>query len=193
MSDTAFNKRVELALSDSSLHIALERVTSRFTTLRHNGLASLPYADEVRDRARLIRAHTLSRLDSYLAQFANAVEAAGGRVHWAADTAAANGVVVELAKERGAKTVVKGKSMVSEETHLNRALEAAGITVVESDLGEYIIQLAGETPSHIIAPAIHKTKEQVGQLLHEKLGIPLTDDPAQMTAAARAKLREVFL
>ncbi|HLB47939.1 MAG TPA: LutB/LldF family L-lactate oxidation iron-sulfur protein [Anaerolineales bacterium] len=193
MSDTAFNKRVELALSDSSLHIALERVTSRFTTLRHNGFASLPHADEVRDRARLIRAHTLSRLDSYLAQFANSVEAAGGRVHWAADTAAANGVVVELAKERGAKTVVKGKSMVSEETHLNRALEAAGITVVESDLGEYIIQLAGETPSHIIAPAIHKTKEQVGQLLHEKLGIPLTDDPAQMTAAARAKLREVFL
>ncbi len=188
-----FYDRVDDALKNDTLHVALERVTSRFTTLRHDSLASLPHADEVRDRARLIRAHTLSRLDHYLGQFAEAVEAAGGRVHWAADTAAANGVVVELAKKYDAKTVVKGKSMVSEETHLNHALEAAGITVVESDLGEYIIQLAGETPSHIIAPAIHKTKEQVGLLLHERLGTPLTDDPAQMAAAARAKLREVFL
>lgn len=188
-----FHSRVAGALVDDNLHIALNRVTSRFTTLRLNALASLPHADSVRDRARAIRAHTLSRLDIYLAQFADSVEAAGGRVHWAADAHAANRIVAEIAKAARARTVVKGKSMVSEETHLNPALEAEGITVVESDLGEYIIQLAGETPSHIIAPAVHKTKEQVGQLFHEKLGIPLTHDPALLTAAARAKLREVFL
>lgn len=191
--NVTFYDRVADALKNDTLHVALEHVTTRFTALRLNGLASLPDPDAARDRARAIRARTLSRLDHYLAQFAGAVEAAGGRVHWAADTEAANRIAVELAKERGVKTVVKGKSMVSEEIHLNRALEAAAITVVESDLGEYIIQLAGETPSHITAPAIHKTREQVGQLFHEKLGIPFTDDPAQLTAAARARLREVFL
>jgi L-lactate dehydrogenase complex protein LldF len=193
-SNVTFHERVEDALQNRTLHVALDRVTSRFASLRANAFASFPdNGDAVRDRARLIRAHTLSRLDIYLAQFAAAVEAAGGHIHWAATAEAANTLVVQIAKQNNVRSVVKGKSMVTEETHLNHALEAAGLTVIESDLGEYIIQLAGETPSHIIVPAIHKTKEQIGQLLHEKIGMPLTDEPSKMTAAARVKLRDVFL
>ncbi len=191
--NVAFHERVEHALGDAQLHIALDRATGRFTTLRANAFASLPEAEAVRDRARLIRAHTLSRLDTYLAQFADAVEAAGGHVHWAADAEVACRLVVELARARGVRRVVKSKAMVSEEIELNHALEAVGVEVIETDLGEYLIQLAAERPSHIIAPVLHKTKEQIGQLLHDKLGLPLTDDPAQMTAAVRAKLREIFL
>jgi len=188
-----FSQRVASALQDSQLRLALERATSRFTRLRADGLASLPDPDAARDRAREVRVETLRRLDAHLEEFQKQVTGAGGSVHWATDAAEANRIVLELARRSGARLVVKSKSMVTEEVGLNTALESAGIRVVESDLGEYIIQLAGETPSHIIAPAIHKTKEQVGQLLHEKLGIPLTHDPAEMTRAARTALREVFL
>ncbi len=191
--NVTFHERVDDALRDKILHTALDRATGRFQTLRVNALASLPDADAVRDRARLIRAHTLSRLDTYLEQFTANVENAGGHVYFAADANALNEIVNEIARTNNVKTVVKGKSMISEETELNHALEGQGIRVVETDLGEYIIQLAGETPSHIIAPVIHKTKEQIGELLHAKIDIPYTDDPAQMTAAARAKLRDEFL
>jgi L-lactate dehydrogenase complex protein LldF len=188
-----FQRRAAQALADSMLRAALDRAVEHFTTGWVKGMASLPEADVLRDHARRIRAHTVSRLDSYLIQFAEAVEAAGGHVHWARDALEANQVVCDLARSRGVRLAVKAKSMLSEEIGLNHALEAVGISVIESDLGEYINQLAGERPSHIIAPAIHKTKEQVGQLLHEKLGIPLTHDPTEMTMAARAELRRVFL
>lgn len=127
------------------------------------------------------------------AQFADAVEAAGGHVHWANDAEEANRIVLEIAQANGVKRVVKGKSIVTEETGLNHALEGIGVEVIESDLGERIIQLAGETPSHIIVPAIHKTKEQIGQLFHERLGVPLTHVPEEMAAAARESLRGDFL
>jgi L-lactate dehydrogenase complex protein LldF len=113
-------------------------------------------------------------------------------VHWSSDAAEANAVICKLALERGARTIVKSKSMTTEETHLNDALEAAGMQVVETDLGEYIIQLAHETPSHIIAPAIHKTKGQIAELFTSKLGMPPTDDVAQLTSTARATLRDRF-
>ena len=191
--NVTFHDRVDGALRDQILHTALDRATGRFQTLRVNALASLLDADAVRDRARLIRAHTLSRLDTYLEQFAESVAKVGGYVHFASDANALNEIVTEIARTHNVKTVVKGKSMISEETELNHALEQENIRVVETDLGEYIIQLAGETPSHIIVPAVHKTKEQIGELFHEKISIPYTDDPAQMTAAARATLRAEFL
>lgn len=191
--NVTFRERVDDALRDQILHTALDRATGRFQSLRLNALASLPDADGVRDRARAIRAHTLSHLDAYLEQFAANVERTGGQVHFAADAEALNEIVSAIARAHQTKTVVKGKSMISEETELNHALESEGIRVVETDLGEYIIQLAGETPSHIITPAIHKTKEQIGELLHEKISIPYTDDPTKMTAAARAVLRREFL
>lgn len=192
-SNVTFHDRVDDALHDRILHTALDRATGRFQSLRLTALSSLDNADAVRDRARLIRAHTLSRLDVYLEQFTANVESVGGHVHFAANATALNAIIGEIATAHACKSVVKGKSMISEETELNHALEAQGIRVLETDLGEYIVQLAGETPSHILVPAVHKTKEQIGELFHQKLDIPYTDDPAKMTAAARATLRHEFL
>jgi L-lactate dehydrogenase complex protein LldF len=129
----------------------------------------------------------------YLAQFEASVIRAGGHVHRARDAAQARALTLDIARAHGVGSVVKSKSMISEEVGLNDALEAAGMTVVESDLGEYISQLAGEPPSHIISPAIHKTKEQVGALFHDRLGVPYTDDPTEMAAVARTTLRRDFL
>ncbi len=188
-----FHRRIDTALADAHLHVALDRSTARFTEQRARGLASLPGADEVRDRARAIRQDVVRNLDRYLDQFAASVERMGGHVHRARDGAEARQVVLDLVARHGVTRVVKSKSMISEEIGLNHALEATGVRVVESDLGEYIIQLAGEPPSHIIAPAIHKTKEQVGRLFTEHLGTPYTDDPAEMTRIARQALRREFL
>jgi len=113
-------------------------------------------------------------------------------VHWARDATEACDIIGEIAEQRGARTVVKSKSMASEEIHLNAALARRGIEPVETDLGEYIVQLAGETPSHIVVPAIHKTKAQIAALFADKLGIAPSDDVATLTAAARAALRRRF-
>lgn len=188
-----FCERVGRALADEQLHVAIDRVLLSASIQRERGMASLADSDAVRDRARLIRAHTLSRLDHYLDQFAAAVERAGGRVYFAKDGETACRMVLELSRARGVRRAVKSKSMITEEIGLNRALEEDGIEVVESDLGEYIIQLAGERPSDVLAPAMHKTREQIGELFHQKLGIPLTSDPAELAAAARTSLRQVFL
>jgi L-lactate dehydrogenase complex protein LldF len=188
-----FPRRVTKALRDPILHRALDNATRGYSDKRLNVLASLPDPDRLRDYARRVRAHTISRLNEYLSQFAEAATAVGAHIHWAADAAQARQIVLELAQANDVKTVVKSKSMISEEIHLNPTLEDAGLQVIESDLGEYIIQLAGETPSHIVVPAIHKTKEQVGELFQQHLGLPYTNDPAIMTAAAREELRKVFL
>jgi len=189
----AFHRRVAEAIGDPQLRTALGRATDRFRLQRTEGLASLPDPDATRDQARAIRERTLARLDEHLERFSERVRSLGGHVHWARDAAEAREVVVGIARKAGATLAVKSKSMISEEVHLNTALEAGGVRVVESDLGEYIIQLAGETPSHIVAPAIHKTREQVGELFQRRLGVPYTDEPAQMTRVARRTLREVYL
>lgn len=173
--------------------MALDRATSHLAAQRTAALATLADPELLRDRARQIRAETMQRLDQHLERFCSSVSAAGGHVHWARDAAEACRIVVELGRRHGVRRAVKSKSMLSEEIGLNHALEAQDIEVIESDLGEYIVQLAHETPSHIIAPAFHKTREQIGQLFHEKLGIPLTHDPTRITAAARARLRDVYL
>lgn len=191
--NVTFEERVEKALADPQLRRAVDRVTRRLTAAWAAAGDAYPPFEARRDQARRIRAHTLSRLDEYLAQFAANVEAAGGRVFWAPDAGAANRYILDLAHRRGARRVVKSKSMVSEEMGLSPVLEEGGLEVVETDLGEYIIQLAGETPSHIIGPAIHKTKEQVGELFHERLDIPLTHDPNRLNQAARRTLRRIFL
>jgi L-lactate dehydrogenase complex protein LldF len=131
-------------------------------------------------------------LDHYLEQFVVNAERCGAQVHWARDAEEANQIVCRLARERGARRVVKSKSMVTEEIHLNDALQAETVEVIETDLGEYIIQLAGEAPSHIIAPAIHKTKRQISELFTAKLGIEPTDDVDRLTSVARGVLRQRF-
>jgi L-lactate dehydrogenase complex protein LldF len=194
-SDATFYERTQEALKNAQLHTALDSATTRFVEGRAKALATLPEAEALRDHARRIRAHTIAHLDQYLAQFADAVEQQGGHVHWAATTGEATRCVAELAQARGVKLAVKSKSMVSEELALNQALEHAGVRVAETDLGEFIIQLAGEKPSHIITPVIHKTQKEVAELFRQKLNAAKTDlagVPA-MTALARRILRADFL
>ncbi|MEN3002116.1 MAG: LutB/LldF family L-lactate oxidation iron-sulfur protein [Armatimonadota bacterium] len=193
MLSKAFQARIERALADEVLRAALRTGVSNFEPARRAAWAALPDAPRVRARAAAIRAQTLKQLPRYLEQFTQQVERRGGRLFFARTAADACRYIVQLAKARGVSLVAKSKSMVSEEIGLNEALQHAGIRVVETDLGEFIVQLAGERPSHIITPAIHKRRHEIAAILHEHLGMPLTDDIQAMTAAARAALREVFL
>lgn len=163
------------------------------TAKRDKAVADYPAMDAMRDRARQIRLHTLGQLDTYLARLADSVEAAGGTVFWAADADEANGYIRRLAADRGVQTIVKSKSMVTEEIELNDALEADGRRIVETDLGEFIIQLAKDKPSHIIAPVLHKTRFEIGELFAKELNVGYTDDPFELNAIARGYLREIFL
>ena len=192
LSSETFRENARAALGDAHLRGALKNATSLFGERRKAAAAGLPNWEELRSQARAIKDEVLSHLDRYLEEFVRNAEARGAHVHWARDAAEANAIICGLAVERAARIVVKSKSMTTEETHLNDALEAAGMQVVETDLGEYIIQLAGEPPSHIIAPAIHKTRGQVAELFTAELGMPPTDDIAQMTGTARTTLRDRF-
>jgi L-lactate dehydrogenase complex protein LldF len=186
-------ERARAALGDRVLQAALANATSKFMTARRTALAGFPQGEAYRERARQIKEATLQRLDEYLGRLCDNVERAGGVVHWARDAAEARAIVLELARARGVRTVVKSKSMATEEIHLNDALTAAGITTVETDLGEYIIQLAHERPSHIIVPAIHKTKEQIAELFQAETHQAVAADPEALTRVAREELRQRFL
>jgi L-lactate dehydrogenase complex protein LldF len=183
------------SIQDPQLRQALQRVGSGFDGARRENIAEVtPQVwEEWREQARRVKVHTLEHLDYYLDLLHQRVTQAGGQVHFAKDAAQANAIVAQLAQSRGVGIAVKSKSMVSEELGLNQVLEAQGVEVYETDLGEYIIQLAGETPSHLVAPALHKTKEQVAQLLSRRLGVPLTDNIETMAAVARDALRQKFL
>src|SRR5690606_14797661 len=188
-----FAERVDRSLRDTFLRVAVPAATRRFQAARQHALAELGEPLAWRELARDIRARTIAHLDHYLSQAADAVEARGGRVHWAVDAAEAVAAVRSIARAAGVRRVVKSKSMVTEELHLNRWLEADGIEVVETDLGEYIIQLDGDTPSHIIAPAVHKTQRQVHELFSGLAGRELPDEARALTDFARRRLREAFL
>src|SRR5437870_3314244 len=187
-----FDANARAALTDVQLRGALRKATALFGERRLEATKSLPDWEDLRSQARAIKDETLLHLDRYLEQFKANAEKAGAQIHWARDAAEANSIVCRLARERNARLVVKSKSMATEEIHLNAALEAEGIEALETDLGEYIIQLAGETPSHIIAPAIHKTKGQIAELFVEKLGIERTSDISKLTSTARQILRAKF-
>jgi L-lactate dehydrogenase complex protein LldF len=154
----------------------------------------VPDWEELRETAQAIKRHALANLPRYLEEFERNVAARGAVVHYAVDAAGHNAIVLEILKREGAELVVKSKSMLTEECGLNPFLERNGVTVVESDLGERIIQLAGERPSHIVMPAIHLKREEVGEIFHQHLGTPAGEtDPEALTRAARAHLREKFL
>ncbi len=191
-----FKDNVHDALTDARLQSALPHARN-FIATRAAAVARLPEFDALRDSARAIKDHTLAHLDLYLEAYERKVIENGGHVHYARDAAEANVIILDLCKAHGAKSVAKGKSMVSEEIGLNAALEHAGIAAVETDLGEYIIQLRGEAPSHIIAPAIHVTRNDVEadfRRFHRDLP-PDRDlsQPEQLLAEARAILRDKFL
>ena len=194
-SPATFYKRSDVALADTQLRGALRSVTDKVKVSREAGLGRLPDAEGWRDHARLIRAHTVSRLDHYLDQFVTAVEARGGQVYYAKTAEDATRYVCDLARAKNLKRAVKGKSMISEEIELNHHLADAGVDVVETDLGEWVVQLGDDHPSHIVMPIIHRTRHEVADLFRRTAGATDADvaDVASMTQFARRTLRPAFV
>jgi L-lactate dehydrogenase complex protein LldF len=195
-SDT-FKSNARAALADSQLQRALAGLPTGLVAQRTAARERLPEFEALREIGRDIKDHTLAHLDLYLEEYEKNATASGAKVHWAATAAEAREIILEICRDAGASTVTKGKSMISEEIALNHYLEAAGLEVVETDLGEYLVQIRGEAPSHIIAPAIHLTQDMVEadfRRLHKALpeGRVLAE-PAQLVGEARAILREKFL
>jgi L-lactate dehydrogenase complex protein LldF len=180
-------------LKDAQLRGNVRHATDVIQAKRSHVIGEMSDWQPLRDAGQGIRAHTLAYLDTYLEQFEQRCTAAGGHVHWARDTAEANGIVVQLAQNATGR-VVKIKSMTTEEIGLNRALEAAGIQPIETDLAELIIQLGHDRPSHIVVPALHKNRRQIRELFATAMNLPdLGDRPEDLTEAARQYLRQRFL
>ena len=188
-----FRQGAGAALSDPKIQANLEGLYNGFHQARIDASDQTPDWEALQDKGRAIKAHTLDNLAYYLELVERNVIASGGHIYFAKDAEAASNYVVNLAKERGIELVIKGKSMVSEEMALNHRLEEEGIEPVETDLGEYIVQLAEETPFHIIAPAIHKSRGEVSELFVEKLNVPMYDNIEDLTREARDQLRQKFV
>jgi L-lactate dehydrogenase complex protein LldF len=191
----AFHRRIDTALADAGLRQALALTTARLASGRAGAFGALVDSEACRDEARRARAAAIARLDSCLDQFATAASARGCTIHWAETAADARRIISGVARERGIRLAVKSKSMATEEVELNEALQQAGVRVVETDLGEFVVQLGGDRPSHIITPIIHRSRQDVAALFRETLGATaedLADIPA-MTALARRVLRAEFL
>ncbi|MFT5223899.1 MAG: L-lactate dehydrogenase complex protein LldF, partial [Glaciecola sp.] len=185
--------RTSEALQDDRLRASVKNVVTGMVEKREVALDGLENPDELRDAARTVRAGILSRLPEILETWSTNLEANGGHVHWAVDAEEACAIALDITRRHGARKVTKGKSMASEEIHLNDAFERDGLEVVETDLGEFIIQLAGETPSHLIVPAIHKDRHEVGDLFTQDAGTKVGPDIPEEAAYARDRLRSAFL
>jgi L-lactate dehydrogenase complex protein LldF len=188
-----FKPRAAEKLADPHLRAALDGLKSRFVPARASAIAELDNFEEIREAAAQIRNRALEHLDFFLEEFERNAVARGAIVHWAETWQDVTAIVCTIARDNGVRKAVKSKSMVSEECAINEALESAGVEVVETDLGEYILQLGNEPPSHIIAPVIHKTKDQVSDLFAEKHAKPRKTDIGEMTREAREMLRPHFL
>jgi L-lactate dehydrogenase complex protein LldF len=192
-----FNERGRRAIADRELHAAVALATEKFVTGRDAVLSALPDAPELRERAYRIKQETMANLDRYLEQMADAVEERGGHVFFAKEGEDVVRYVGELARRRGAKVITKSKSMATEEIELNRRLEEdyadLGLEIVETDLGEWIAQLAGDHPSHIVGPILHMNRRQVADILSGVAGERLPPNVEQLTRFARGRLREKFL
>ena len=187
-----FLAAAEQALANPGLQRILGQLGDTLGQRNRAAFAALPNSSLIRERARTIKDHTLADLHVHLEALERNVLARGGHVHWADDGAAACQAIVEICRRRAAKVVVKSKSMTSEEIHLNEALEGAGIETVETDLGEYIIQLAGHRPSHIVGPAVHLSAEQIAEILSKPAGERLPAEREVLAGFARKALRQKF-
>jgi L-lactate dehydrogenase complex protein LldF len=185
--------RSSITVASEPVRAAVRHATDVLTTNRRDALEGLSDSDALRDEAAFLRHRTLQDLDAVLAQWQRASEARGVVVHRARDASDAVRFIAGILAKSSARLVVKGKSMASEEIHLNDALEAQGIEVVETDLGEFIIQLAHETPSHIIVPAIHRSRFDVAELFSAEAGYPIAPVVEDEAAYARQRLRDAFL
>ena len=187
-----FKTRVKQAVSDSGLAETVARATISLTAKKDQRYAELE-GQQLRDETRQMKTFVLRHLPQLLEQFEQNVQLNGGQVHWAQDATEANHIISSLADRKNVRKAVKSKSMATEEIHLNHHLEANGVECVETDLGEYIIQLANEMPSHIVAPVLHKNVDDISRLFTEKLDMPRTLDPQALCAKARSVLRKEFL
>jgi L-lactate dehydrogenase complex protein LldF len=190
-----FPRSARIALANSQLRRNMGKATRTIREKRARVVAELPDWELLRAAGAAIKDETLIHLDHYLLQLEASVQKAGGQVHWALDSAEANQIIADLIQAAGSDRVVKVKSLTSDEIHLNEALATQGITAVETDLAELIIQLAQERSSHILVPAIHKNRSEIRDLFHRTIaaGQDLSDEPRELAAAARAYLREQFL
>jgi L-lactate dehydrogenase complex protein LldF len=188
-----FKRNARDALHNAQLAHALQRLQTRFVDARATVLRELDQVEETRDAATAIRERVINDLDLWLERFETEAIRRGATVYWAEDAAHANRIVCDIAARHAVKRVVKSKSMVSEEIGLNSALEDAGLSVLETDLGEYILQLADEPPSHIVAPVVHKNKEEIADLFTQAHGTEYKTDIAALTREAREVLRPGFL
>ena len=189
-----FEESAKASLDDAQLRRNLGKATQTIRRKRTVAVEEMPDWEELREAGRALKARVLRHLDEYLLQLEESVTRAGGKVHWVRDAEEANRIVAGIAKEHGAEEIVKVKSIATDETKLNEHLESEGIRAFETDLAELIIQLAGETSSHILVPAIHKNRAEIRELFLKKLGAhDLSDEPSDLTEAARLYLREKFL
>jgi L-lactate dehydrogenase complex protein LldF len=194
MSGQDFRSGARAALANPQLRRNLAVATRTIQERRAEAVGERPDWEDLREAGRTLKRRVLRHLDDYLVQFEAAVEGAGGTAHWARDAEEAGRLVAGLIQATGAREVVKVKSLTTDEIDLNETLGKAGIGVVETDLAELICQLAGEEPSHILVPAIHKNRREIRDLFREALGLPdLSDDPHELTEAARRYLRAKFL
>jgi L-lactate dehydrogenase complex protein LldF len=189
-----FEESARASLDDAQLRRDLGKATQTIRRKRSVAVEEMPDWEDLREAGRALKERVLRHLDEYLLQLEEAVTRAGGKVHWARDADEANRIIAGIAKEHGAEEIVKVKSIATDETKLNEHLEREGIRAFETDLAELIIQLAGETSSHILVPAIHKNRAEIRELFLNKLGArDLSDEPSDLTEAARLYLREKFL
>jgi L-lactate dehydrogenase complex protein LldF len=189
-----FQEGARAALRNPQLRRNLRMATHTIRDKRARVVGEVPDWQQLREAGREIKERTMRSLDHYLVQLEASVQAAGGEVHWATDAAEANRIVTALVQSEGASEVVKVKSIATDEIGLNRALEASGIRAVETDLAELIIQLAGESSSHILVPAIHKNRAEIRDLFVKQLGATgLSDNPEELAEVARLHLRQAFL
>ncbi|RYC43381.1 LutB/LldF family L-lactate oxidation iron-sulfur protein [Pectobacterium zantedeschiae] len=192
-SDVKFKDRIQTQIHDPIMRKAVANAQERIGANRQKMVDELGHWEAWRDHAAQIREHVLNNLDAYLYQLSEKVTSNGGQVYFAKTKEDATRYILQVAQANHAKKVVKAKSMVTEEIGMNHVLQQAGIEIIETDLGEYILQLDQDPPSHVVVPAIHKDRYQIRKVLHEKLGYDGPETPEAMTLFIRQKIREDFL
>jgi L-lactate dehydrogenase complex protein LldF len=189
----AFRQESRAALLKPPLQEALGKIKTGWVAGRARAADRLPEFERLRDLGRDIKNHVLANLDLYLEAFEAKVRERGGEVHWARDAAEARAIVLDICKAAGAKTATKSKSMITEEIGLNAYLETHGVTPVETDLGEYILQISGQRPSHLVGPVVHLTQPEIADIFERQHGGPRLEEASEMVAEARRILRERYL
>lgn len=190
---TTFKEQADRLTRDLVHRERIQTALGKYEFKRDEMKARFRDWEGARTAAAAIKAEAVNHLDRYLTELVARLEARGTRVHWAGNAAQARQIIVDLCRERGARTIVKSKAMTAEEIHLNEALEQAGFEVVESDLGEFIVQLRGEPPYHIVFPAMHLSRGEIREVFQRKLGDAPSDHPEELTMVARRVLRRKYL